>query len=138
MSAIQYINPPSAPRVFGSYSHLSVVPAGGRTVYIAGQVAMDDEGAAIGPGDIAAQVPVIYQNIGGMLRDLGGDFSCICSLTTFVVGEGNLVAFQSARDAVYRRIFPGGVYPPHALLVIAGLYREGLVVEVQGVARLPT
>ena len=79
-----------------------------------------------------------YQNIGGMLRDLGGDFSCICSLTTFVVGEGNLAAFQSARDAVYRRIFPGGVYPPHALLVISGLYREGLVVEVQGVARLPT
>lgn len=138
MSTIVYVNPPSAPRVFGSYSHMSIVPAGGSTVYIAGQVAMDNEGAAIGPGDIAAQVPVIYDNIGKMLRDLGGDFSYICSLTTFVVGEGNLAAFYPARDAVYRRIFPGGAYPPHALIVVAGLYRDGLVVEVQGVARLPT
>ncbi len=138
MTAVKYINPPSAPRVFGSYSHASIVPPGGRTIYIAGQVAMDNNGAAIGPGDIAAQVPVIYDNIGKMLRDLGGDYASICSLTTFVVGQGNLDAFYPARDAVYRRIFPDGAYPPHALIVVAGLYREGLMVEVQGVAHLPT
>ena len=136
MASVTYLNPPNAPRVFGSYSHLSIVPSGGRTVYIAGQVAMDNDGAAIGPGDIASQVPVIYENIGKMLSDIGGDFSCICSLTTFVVGEHNLEAFYVARDTVYRTIFPSGKYPPHALILVSGLYRKGLVVEVQGVARL--
>ena len=50
---MQPVNPPSLPKPAG-YAHGWEVQ-GGKTVYIAGQVALNQEGHVVGKGDLAAQ-----------------------------------------------------------------------------------
>src|SRR5438445_9090510 len=45
-----------------AYSHV-VVASGARTIYIAGQVSVDEEGRVVGDGDLAAQTTQVMHNI---------------------------------------------------------------------------
>ena len=46
-------------------------------------------------------------------------------------------AIKVTRDAVYAEHFPDGNYPPNTLLVISGLVRPEMKVEISAVVRLP-
>ena len=54
-----------------AYSH-TVVAAGGRTVYISGQVAIDETGALVGGDDLGAQTAQVMRNLGLALAAGGG------------------------------------------------------------------
>ena len=43
----------------------------------------------------------------------------------------------AARTEAYKRLFPEGDYPANTLLIISGLARPELMVEVSAIARLP-
>ncbi len=72
-SGVTYVNPPSAGPAQGMYSHVARMTPG-EIAFIAGQVAIDAKGTPIGVGDVAAQVPVVFDNLGKILKDLGADF----------------------------------------------------------------
>jgi len=133
---VEYVNPPGARKVAGLYSHVAITE-GGRLAHIAGQVASDDSGNPVAPGDVARQVPAVYDAIGAILKGLGVGFSDVASYTTYVVGTENRDAWMKARSAVYERIYPDKKYPPNTLLYISGLVRPEYVVEVSAVVRLP-
>jgi enamine deaminase RidA (YjgF/YER057c/UK114 family) len=133
---VSYLNPPSATPVFGMYSHVAIAEPG-RLAFIAGQVAVDAGGTIVAPGDVAGQVPVVFAHLEGIIADLGARPSDIVSLTTYLVGEGALEPWFGAREAVYRQLFADGRYPPNTLLVVSGLNRAGLRVEISAVVRLP-
>ena len=132
---VRVFNPPSGSPT-GMYSHVAIAEAG-RLAFIAGQLAVDAKGELIAPGDIAGQIPAVYDSIGRILKDLGADFSAVVQFTTYVVGSDKLEAFQKGRAQVYARIFPDKRYPPNTLLVISGLARPGALLEVSAIARLP-
>jgi enamine deaminase RidA (YjgF/YER057c/UK114 family) len=50
---VRHVNPPTLSKPTG-YTHVVEV-AGGRTLYISGQVAVDKTGAVVGKGDLKAQ-----------------------------------------------------------------------------------
>jgi len=54
----RYINPPSLTKPNG-YTHVVVAPDN-RTVYVAGQVAVDSTGQLVGAGDFKAQTHTIW------------------------------------------------------------------------------
>ena len=135
-SAVTYVNPPSAGPVQGMYSHVARVTPG-EMAYIAGQVAIDGKGNPVGPGDIAAQVPVVFDNLGKILKDLGTDFESVVQFTTFLTKAELIAGFMSARARLFPKLFPGGKYPPNTLLVIDRLVRPEFVLEVEAIARLP-
>jgi enamine deaminase RidA (YjgF/YER057c/UK114 family) len=135
-SDVTYVNPPSAPPAQGLYSHVARMKPG-EIAFIAGQVAIDAKGNPVGVGDLAAQVPVVFDNLGEILKDLGTDFESVVQFTTYLTKAENLPVWMSARAALFPKLFPGGKYPPNTLLVIDRLVKPEFLVEVEAIARLP-
>jgi enamine deaminase RidA (YjgF/YER057c/UK114 family) len=135
-SAVTYVNPPSAPRVIGMYSHVAIAEPG-RIAFIAGQVSVDADGNVVAPNDLAAQVPVVFSNLGKILADLGASFADVLEFTTYLVGPDSRAPWFEARGAVYKSLFPDGRYPPNTLLLISGLNKPEMMVEISAIVRLP-
>jgi enamine deaminase RidA (YjgF/YER057c/UK114 family) len=133
-SGVTYVNPPSAPPAQGMYSH---VARAGDLAFIAGQVAIDAKGTPVGVGDVAAQVPAVFDNLGKILKDLGADFESVVQFTTYITSADYIPAFMSARSALFPKLFPGGKYPPNTLLVIDRLVKPEFMLEVEAIARVP-
>ena len=135
-SGVTYVNPPSAGPAQGMYSHVArMMP--GEIAFIAGQVAIDAKGTPLGVGDVGAQVPVVFDNLGKILADLGTDFESVVQFTTYITSADYIPAFMTARAAVFPRIFPGGKYPPNTLLIVTRLVKPEFLIEIEAIARLP-
>jgi enamine deaminase RidA (YjgF/YER057c/UK114 family) len=134
-SGVTYVNPPSAGPAQGMYSHVARMTPG-EIAFIAGQVAIDAKGTPIGVGDVAAQVPVVFDNLGKILKDLGADFESVVQLTTYLTSADYIPAFMSARAGLFPKMFPGGKYPPNTLLIVNRLVKPEFLLEVEAIARL--
>src|SRR5215471_16416823 len=79
---IRYLNPSSLSTPTG-YSHVVEVNSG-RTIYIAGQVALDKSGNVVGKGDFTAQATQVFENLKSALAAGGATFDHLVKVTTFV------------------------------------------------------
>ncbi len=104
----------------------------GNTVYLAGQVARDERGEVVAPGDAAGQARQVYQNIGRVLAAAGTDFSHIVKMTTYLVDRADSAAVSAVR---FEHL--GDHRPPHTGLIVAGLGSPDLRVEVDVIAVIP-
>lgn len=129
------LNPEGTVPCLGRYSHAAVTGAG-RIAYIAGQVAVDARGEPVAPGDLGAQVPVVFDNIGKVLEGLGVGFDRVLQFTSYITGDDAREGWYGAREAVYDRLYPTGAYPPNTLLIVSGLATPAFRVEVSAIARL--
>lgn len=109
-----------------------VVASGARTIYIAGQVAIDEQGAVVGAGDLAKQTTQVMQNIGLALAAAGASYDNIVKITTYVVGyrpEHRAVIGQA------RAPFFANRTPPASTLVgVSALALPEWLVEIEAVA----
>ena len=111
------------------------VAAGSRTIYVAGQVAHDEQGGIVGPGDLAIQVERAFLNVGRALEAAGATFDDVAKLTIYVTQwtleqMPELVAgFTRARErlAITTR-------PPASLIGVDVLYHPDIRVEIEAVA----
>ena len=83
MSKAEYLKPKGL-AINPAYSHVAVA-SGARTIYIAGQVAIDETGAVVGAGDLGAQTEQVMRNIGIALAAAGASFKDVVKITTYVV-----------------------------------------------------
>lgn len=60
----------------------------GNLVFVGGQVAVDEAGLVIAPGDIEVQTREVYRNIGRVLAEAGGSLADVVKITSFLVYEG--------------------------------------------------
>ena len=60
-----------------------VASSGGRTIYTAGQVSIDERGALVDAGDLAAQTAQAMRNIGLALSAVGASYTDIVKITTY-------------------------------------------------------
>ena len=130
---VQPVNPPSLAKPAG-YSH-GVEAQGGKTLYIAGQVAFDEDGQVVGAGDIVAQFRQICQNLHAVLRARAGQLNDIVKLTIYVLDKRAYKARAKEIGAVYREFF-GRHYPAMTFLEVKGLYDDdqGCLLEIEAVA----
>jgi enamine deaminase RidA (YjgF/YER057c/UK114 family) len=129
--ALQRLNPEGLPRP-EAYSQL-VVGSGLRTVFIAGQVALNAAGEVVAEGDLAGQARQVYANIGAALAAAGASPADVAKLTTYVVGytPEHLPAVREAREAVF-----GSSLPASTLVGVQALARPEFLIEVEAVAVL--
>ena len=127
-----YANPKSLPPPPGNFSWLA---RSDKTVYLAGQVALDAAGKTIGIGDAEAQVRQIYRNIEATLKELGGDLNNLVKTVTYVVGKDNLPGARRGRKAIGDDGMMT-IKPASTLLVVAGLASDDWLVEVEAIAIL--
>jgi enamine deaminase RidA (YjgF/YER057c/UK114 family) len=128
--APRYVNPPGLVRPNG-YTHV-VVAADGRTAYVAGQVAFDSAGAVVGAGDFRAQAERVYANLRVALASVGASFGDVVKTTTYVTDVKNVVPLREVRTGYLDSAHP----PANTLLVVAGLARPELLLEIEAVAQL--
>lgn len=130
--AARFINPPGLAPPTG-YTHVVVAPDG-RTVYIAGQVALDSAGRVVGAGDFRAQVEQVFANLRRALISVGASFADVVKTTTFVTDLSQLAALREIRA---RYLDPA--HPPASTLVqVAALVRPEFLLEIEVVAALRT
>jgi enamine deaminase RidA (YjgF/YER057c/UK114 family) len=130
---VQSVNPPSLAKPVG-YSH-GVEVQGGKTLYVAGQVAFDKDGKLVGRGDLVAQFRQICENLKAVLLARAGQLNDIVKLTIYVLDKSAYKSRIKEMGAVYREFF-GRHYPAMTFLEVKGLYDDdqGCLMEIEAMA----
>ena len=125
---IRFVNPSTLPTPPG-YSQVAVI-GGGELIVIAGQVALDPQGALVGAGDFEAQTTQVFRNLMMALEAVGAGPGSLVKLTTFVTDVSQLASFRKVRDR-----FLDPAHPPASTLVqVARLFRPEFLIEVEALA----
>jgi enamine deaminase RidA (YjgF/YER057c/UK114 family) len=111
----------------GQYSHGIEVPAGARTVYVAGQVGIDPQGAV--RDGFRAQAEQTWRNVLAVLAAAGLEARDIVMLRTYLVDVADYAAFKEVRKA-----FLGAHAPASTLVVVRELVAPELRIEIDCVA----
>jgi enamine deaminase RidA (YjgF/YER057c/UK114 family) len=127
------VNPPTLAMPVG-YSHGFEVQ-GGKTLYMAGQVATDTAGTVVGKGDLVAQFRQVCENLKALLLARGGQMNDIVKLTLYVLSKADYKAKARDIGLVYREYF-GRHFPAMTLVEVKGLYDDDCAIEIEGVAVL--
>jgi enamine deaminase RidA (YjgF/YER057c/UK114 family) len=128
--SIERINPPSL-AVPSGFAH-AVIATGGRIVFLAGQTALDADGAIVG-GTIVEQFERALANLLTALTAARGQPADLASLTVYAVDLGDYRAHGREIGAVWRRL-AGRDYPAMAAVGVSRLWDPAALVEVQGYA----
>ncbi len=118
----------STPR---GYSHV-VSTSGGRTVYVAGQIAMDKDGSVVGVGDLRAQTTQVFENVKAALAAAGATLSDVVKQNTYIVNL-NAEALPVIRE-VRGQYFPAENPPASTLVGVTALAFADLLIEVEVIA----
>ena len=124
---VEYMNPPTLSSPTG-YTHVVQVH-GGRTVYIAGQVAFDKSGNLIGKGDFAAQATQVFENLKLALAAAGATFDNLVKVTTFVTDLSQIQVLREIRAKYY-----GKNAPASTLVQITQLASPAFMIEIEAIA----
>lgn len=128
---MQFINPPNMFTPPG-FTHVVEV-TGGRTVYIAGQIAVDQSFQMLGKGDFRAQAEQVFANLKTALEAVGADFTHVVKLNIYFVDISHLRTFAEVRDRYVNTAHP----PASTAVEVRKLALDGLLLEVEAVANLP-
>ena len=107
----------------------AVITSGGRTIWLAGQVAAEDASGRSLAGDFDGQVREVFARLDQTLGEAGASLSDMVTMTVFITDARFGDRFTELRKDIF-----GDNFPASALITIAGLARPELLVEVQGVA----
>jgi enamine deaminase RidA (YjgF/YER057c/UK114 family) len=129
---VEYVNPEELGRPSG-FSHATV--AHGRTVFLAGQTALNADGVIVGD-DVVAQFEQALGNLLTALKAAGGGPDDLTSMTVYIVDMEDYKAHADEIGGVWKRLV-GRHYPAMAGIGVARLWDAEALVEVQGYAVLP-
>ena len=82
----------------------------GNLVFVGGQVALDDKGEVIAPGDIEAQTRAVYMAIDAVLQEAGARMSDVVKINSYLVTDLEGEEFEDALaedGARPSRVLPG-------------------------------
>ena len=114
------------------YTHVVAITPG-RTVFIAGQVALDRAGQIVGPQDFRAQAQQVFENLKAALAVVGTDFTDVIKLNIYVVDISQLPILREVRDHYVNTLNP----PASTLVEVRRLAREEFLLEIEAVAHMP-
>ena len=107
----------------------AVVTSGGRTIWLAGQVAIEDAAGRSLAGDFDGQVREVFARLGRTLEEAGAKLSDMVTMTVFITDARLGDRFTQLRCEIF-----GDNFPASALITVAGLARPEMLVEIQGIA----
>lgn len=126
---IERLDPEGLPPTNG-YSHVVTAPAGARLVFVSGQVGLDARGELPGDGGIEAQVRQAFANLEAALRSVGSSTDRILKIGLYLTDAAHLPALRRVRNEIIDLENP----PASTLLLVSGLFRPDLLVEVEATA----
>jgi enamine deaminase RidA (YjgF/YER057c/UK114 family) len=133
---ISAVQPRTLPKPVGFSYGVEVTR--GRLVFLAGQVARDENNVVVGKGDLVAQFRQVCRNLQTVMSAAGGEMSDIVKLTIYVLDAADYKRNLRPIGAVYREYF-GKHFPAMTLVGARDLFdaEDGCAIEIEGVAVLP-
>jgi enamine deaminase RidA (YjgF/YER057c/UK114 family) len=129
----KFVNPPNLCPTFG-WTHVATV-SGGTTVYVSGQVSVDERGTVVGAGDLRAQTLQAFHNVALALAGVGATFDDVVKTNLYVVG------LKPEHVPIIREVrsqFVSHDHPPVSTLVgVSALVSADWLIEIEAVAVLP-
>ena len=110
----------------------AVAVAGGRTVYVSGQVAWNAERRLVGGRDLAAQARHAFGNVVRVVEAAGGTRASIVSVRIYVVDYRPEHA--AAIGTAFREAFAAGSEPAATWIGVAALADPDLLIEIEAIA----
>lgn len=123
------INPWSWQEQFG-FNHGHEITGPARTLYVAGQVSLDDDGQLVHEGDLAGQVSKSIDNIEAVLNAANMSLSDVVRLTIYTTDVDEMLANYDR----LRRFNDAGANYVSTLLGVARLAFPQLLVELEATA----
>lgn len=129
--SFSFINPESlgSPR---GYSNGVLVPAGGRLLFIAGQIAWNSEQRIVGP-DFVEQFQQALANLLAVVREAGGTPEQVARIVVYVTDKTEYAARTREIGQRWRELM-GRHFPTMALVEVKGLLEPEAKVEIEGIA----
>jgi len=112
-----------------SYSP-AIVTRGGRTIYLAGQTALQDQNGKSLIGDFEGQTRTIFKLLDATLKKVGSNLKDLVTMTVFINDPRHGDRFVEIR----KEFFAAGRYPCSALITVTDFARSGMLIEIQGIA----
>lgn len=129
-NTIKFLNPPTLCPTFG-WTHV-VTATGGKTIYISGQVGINEKGEVVGKGDLKRQTEQAFENIRLGLEAVGATFKDVVKTNLFVVG------LRAEHVPIIREVrsrFVSAGHPPSSTLVgVSALVGPDWLIEIEAVA----
>ena len=126
-AVIERMNPAGLSKPTG-YTHVVAV-RGGRTVYIAGQVALDAQGQLVGKGDLAAQTRQVFANLETALKDAGAAFANVVKTNYYMRDASQVAIVRDIRSTYFTSEFPAST-----LVEVPRLAQPDFLIEIEVIA----
>jgi 2-iminobutanoate/2-iminopropanoate deaminase len=129
MADFEVIKPPTV-HVPAAYSYSQAVRMGD-LVFAAGQVAQDERGELVGPGDIRAQTEQVFENLRCVLEAAGSGLDLVGKVTVFTTRLEYRPVIHEVRSKIFA---PIGHYPASTLAVVTSLAQPEFLIEIEAIA----
>lgn len=111
----------------------AVVTEGGKTVWLAGLLAAEDEDGNSLAGDFGAQVRSIFRKMARQMEEVGGSIDHVVTMTGFITE----VRYNADFVAIRKEFFSEDSYPASTLVTVQALNRPEAMVEITATAVMP-
>lgn len=130
---LKFINPASlgSPR---GYANGVLAPEGGALLFIAGQIAWDEQQRIVS-ADFVAQFERALSNVIAVVEEAGGAPEQLARLCIYVTDKEEYRARQREVGACWRNLM-GRHFPAMALVEVKSLLEDEAKVEIEGIAVL--
>ncbi|MFD7298939.1 RidA family protein [Streptomyces sp. NPDC059897] len=131
MTHLTHIPTPEGIAPAPAYSH--VVMGSGRLIAVSGQLALDEKGELVGPGDPLAQARQVFENLRRCLAAAGASFEDVVKVTYFVTDVAHMPAVRQARD----EFLDPARLPAASAVQVAALMAPDFLMEIEALAVTP-
>ena len=112
-----------------AYSQAVKVTGGEAILYLAGQVAYDDNGVAAHAGDFKAQARATLHAVKAQVEAGGGTMANIVKVNTYLTDIRHRADFAAVREEFF-----GKKMPANTLVAVAALAQPEFLIEIEAIA----
>ena len=128
---IERINPFSFDS-FGHYSQGVKIDLGTKTmILVAGQLALNDEGQPVAPGDFTAQTQFVFERIRTVLEAAGAGMDDVVKALFFITDTSKYQEVSDVRNQYFAKARPAS-----AMVEISNTVAQGCDVEIEVMAMI--
>ena len=132
-SEVRYVNPEGLSKN-PAFSQIVTTQGNGKTIYIGGQDAVNDQGEIVGKEDIAEQTEQVMKNLQIALSACGATFENLVKLSIYIVqGQDLYRGFQASQKFLDNLANP----PAITGFFVAALARPEYLIEIDAIAFIP-
>jgi reactive intermediate/imine deaminase len=107
---------------------LGILAVGKRTIYVAGQVALNEKGELVGKDDPQAQAQQVFANMKAVLASAGAKMDDVVKITMIIKNGADFPKIGAVRKEFFKEPYPAST------AFIAPLLNPDWLVEIEAVA----